>query len=356
MLKVSNFHLNLPEFSLKNINLEIKKGEFFALIGPTGSGKSLLLEAIMGIIPSNSDKNRGKIYLHDRDITSLPPEARGLGIVYQDSALFPHLTALQNITFGLKYHKVNMDKARKQLDFLVQKLGIGHLLDRYPPTLSGGEKQRVALARVLILNPQAILLDEPLSALDPAFQEEIRELLKSLHQELKITFVMVSHNFPEVLYLADSGAIIHQGKIVQQGKIQHIFHHPNSCFVANFVGIKNVFPARINANKAFTNGVEIKLSPESGRQNHNYLSIRPEEIILLSPDRARDNSVDNVFTGYITGISCQGFYFNVFVDVQGVKFQAIWSQKDMADQGLNQGSKVTIGFRSKAVHTFRDKG
>ncbi|WP_457571649.1 ABC transporter ATP-binding protein [Desulfovulcanus sp.] len=351
MLKVTNFHLNLPNFSLKNINLEIQKGDFFALIGPTGSGKSLLLEAIMGIIPSNSD-NSGKIYLNEQDITHLSPEARGLGIVYQDSALFPHLTARQNITYGLKYNRINKDKAKKQFDFLVKKLGITHILDRYPPTLSGGEKQRVALARVLILNPQAILLDEPLSALDPAFQEEIRELLKSLHQELQITFIMVSHNFTEVLYLADSGAIIHQGRIVQQDKIQHIFHHPNSCFIANFVGIKNVFPARINANKAFINGLEIKLGSESDRQKHNYFSIRPEEIILLSRNKARDNTVDNVFTGYITKISCQGFYFNVFIDVYGVKFQAIWSHKDVADYSLNVGKQVTIGFSSKAVHTF----
>ena len=348
MLKIENLSLELPDFSLKNINLEIPSGEFFAIIGPTGSGKSLLLETIMGLMPFQS----GKIYLNGKDISLLSPEERGLGIVYQDCALFPHLTVKKNIGYGLKYHGIMGKEVKERVEFVVKNLNIGHLLHRYPVNLSGGEKQRVALARVLVLSPRAILLDEPLSSLDPVFQEEIRDLLKRLHQKLGITFLIVSHNFTEVLYLASSAAIVHNGEIVQRGFIDDIFNKPNSRFVAHFVGIKNVFPARAASGKVIIGDLEIYTGVSGASLNSNFVSIRPEEIV---PVGENEKSYKNRIKGKVVKLTCHGFCYNVLVDVKGVLFEATWSRRDIYEHAVEPGRELTIGIRPQAVHVFKEE-
>ena len=348
MLKIKELNLEVPGFSLKDINLEIPSGDFFAIIGPTGSGKSLLLETIMGLIPFKS----GKIYLNDRDISLLSPEARGLGIVYQDCALFPHLTVEKNIEYGLKHHGVGGEEKKKRVEFVVENLNIAHILHRLPGNLSGGEKQRVALARVLVLRPQAILLDEPLSSLDPVFQEEIRDLLKKLHQKLKITFLMVSHNFTEVLYLAESAAIIHNGEILQQGLTEDIFNKPNSKFVAHFVGIKNVFPVKVVPGRVIINDLEIYVSINNSPPDSNFVSIRPEEIVPVGQNAS---NYKNRLNGRVVKLTCHGFYYNVMIDVKGVFWEATWSRKDIFEHAIEPGKEITIGIRPQAIHMFKEK-
>ncbi|MBN2254899.1 MAG: ATP-binding cassette domain-containing protein, partial [Deltaproteobacteria bacterium] len=232
MIRVEDVNIRLGEFTLRDINLAIDENEFFVLMGPTGAGKTVLLEAIAGLIPLRS----GTIRVRDKDVTKMPPEKRGVSIVYQDYALFPHLTVRENIEYGLHFHKVDRGEADKRLTRMVEILDLGHLLKRLPLNLSGGENQRVALARALMVNPRVLLLDEPLSALDPGFREEIRNRLKGLHQNSTVTFLMVTHDFADALSLAERATVMNNGVIEQTGSMSDIFQRPNSTFVADFVG------------------------------------------------------------------------------------------------------------------------
>jgi len=232
MIKINNLSIHLPDFAVEDVSLAIEPGEFFILLGPTGAGKSLILEALAGLVPITE----GSLHLHGEEITHLPPEKRHLAIVYQDGALFPHLTVEENIAFGLRYQKKEAGDPHAQVHDLMDRLGITHLKKRKPRTLSGGEKQRTALARALAVKPDILLLDEPLSALDPTTRKEISRLLKTLHQEKKMTCLMVTHDFDEARYLGQSMAVIRDGRIEQSGPVHTLFHHPKTPFVARFLG------------------------------------------------------------------------------------------------------------------------
>ena len=232
MIHIKNLSIRLPGFAIEKVSLTIEEGEFFILLGPTGAGKSLIIEALAGLIPIAS----GSLHLHGDEITHLPPEKRHLSIVYQDGALFPHLTVEANIAFGLRYMQKKGADPKKQVHHLMDRLGITHLRHRKPTTLSGGEKQRTALARALAIEPKILLLDEPLSALDPITRSEMVSLLKELHQERSMTCLMVTHDFSEAQLLGQSMAVIHDGRIEQSGPIHTLFHHPATPFVAQFLG------------------------------------------------------------------------------------------------------------------------
>ncbi|RPF49431.1 ABC-type sugar transport system ATPase subunit [Thermodesulfitimonas autotrophica] len=236
MLKVENLTVRCGAFTLKEITFQVARGEFFVLLGPTGAGKTVLLETIAGLhFPT-----RGRVFLSGRDVTLLPPERREIAIVYQDYALFPHLKVSENITYALRFRRQSERKGQDWRE-VVDLLGIGHLLARYPGSLSGGEKQRVALARALAAQPQMLLLDEPLSALDPATRRETERELKKLHLALGLTTVMVTHNFEEVFALADRVAVILDGALAQVGTPQEVFRSPKSREVARFVGTENFY-------------------------------------------------------------------------------------------------------------------
>ncbi len=353
MLRIRNLSVEVPGFRLGPIDLDVAKGEFFALIGPTGSGKSLFLETLMGQLPGNMVSYTGKILWKGRDLSALPPHRRGLGILYQDAALFPNMTVEKNIRYGLKYHPIDRVEAESRFKFLVERFGLSHILHRYPRRISGGERQRTALARVLILNPEIVMLDEPLSALDPLFQEEIRQLLRWLHHELGLTFIMVSHNFDEVLYLAEKGAIIRKGTIVQRGSVSDLFNKPASSFVATFVGAKNIFQATFKGdNKARVGALEFKVSgPVSNGANR--VSLRPEKII---PVEAYSGSImpENCFTGVIRGITRRNYHLNISIEKDGLIFYALWPEQLVAPLGLENGKEVEFGFWAKDVNVFSE--
>lgn len=346
MIHLKNINLTLPSFRLTDINLHVQKNEFFSLIGPTGSGKSLLLEAIMGLIPFSS----GQLLIDQCDMTTLAVEKRNIAIVYQDFALFPHLNVRQNICYGVSYHKIPKGIVQKRFDSLVASLGLENIIDRHPKNLSGGEKQRIALARSLILNPSLLLLDEPLSALDPVFHEEAKQLLKKIHDTLEITIIMVSHNFSDVLYLADKGAIIKNGCILQQGEIVSIFEKPNSSFTAAFVGMKNIHPLHIHNNKLLIQkaGIEIT-SAHSPGSTDTYMGIRPENISL---NPSKGDTFQNRFTGRIKKITSNGVFLNFYLQTRQVEFEAIWPRSYLRDHGLDIGKSVEFGFHPESVHTF----
>ncbi|MCP3955900.1 MAG: ABC transporter ATP-binding protein [Desulfobacterales bacterium] len=345
MIRLEELHIRLPNFSLDNVNLDIPAGEFFVLMGPTGSGKTLLLEAIAGLIKAS----RGRIFIDGKEVSGQPPEKRGIGIVYQDQALFPHLTVAQNIFYGLRYHQIDSGKAREHIDGLVSLLDLKHLLDRLPVNLSGGEKQRVALARALAVQPGVLLLDEPLSALDPNFRDGVRTALKTLHKNTGATFMMVSHDFTDALSLADRAAVINKGRIEQVGRVADIFKRPVSTFAADFVGMKNIFKARFNEAHTALGDLDIKLeNPPDNGQGH--IAIRPEDI-ELSKNGFREKP-DNTFKGKVVGILDQGFTYEVHIQADHTIFKSLVTKRDLFQMALQEGETISIAFNAAAVHSF----
>ncbi|MBW1737479.1 MAG: ABC transporter ATP-binding protein [Deltaproteobacteria bacterium] len=345
MIKIQDLNINLKEFKLRNICLSVEKNEFFILMGPTGAGKTVLLEAIAGLIPLAS----GRILIGEREITRLPPEKRGISIVYQDFALFPHLTVLENITYGLRFHRIEKIQAEKRLDRLLEVLNLFNLKERLPVNLSGGEKQRVALARALMVEPKVLLLDEPLSALDPNFREEVRGALKSLHQSSNTTFLMVTHDFVEVLSLAGRAAVMNKGHIEQTGQVKEIFEKPASPFVADFVGMKNLFKASFNETYAMVSGLKIEIGRIVDPSSH-YVAVRPEDIVISREKFS--SSMRNNYSGIITQINNQGFYYEIAVQIKDVSFKGLITKGSLIELGLEEGIPVYVSFKASAVHVF----
>jgi molybdate/tungstate transport system ATP-binding protein len=345
MIRIEDLSVRLLNFHLRNINLAVQENEFFMLMGPTGAGKTVLLEAVAGLIRAEG----GKIFIRGRDVTALPSEKREVGIVYQDQALFPHLSVLDNIAYGLRFHPLSREEGKSRLERLTELLSIGHLLSRLPVNLSGGEKQRVALARALIVQPHVLLLDEPLSAIDPVFREEIRNALKLLHKNSATTFLMVTHDFGEALALADRGAVIHQGEIEQVGKIHDIFHRPKSIAVAEFVGMKNLFEASFQNGAASIQGHRVLITRHPDH-HHRHVAIRPEDI-TVSRDSLSPNP-ENTFPAVVSAIAGQGFTYEVHVKSGDLTFKALVTKKSYVDLGLREGLDVFISLDPASVHTF----
>lgn len=345
MIEIETLRIRLSDFALQDIDLSIQDGEFFTLLGPTGAGKTLMLEAIAGVVPITS----GCIRVNGRDITDLSPEKRGISIVYQDCALFPHLSVLKNITYGLRYHKTDRQTTKEWVGWLVERLGLERLTHRSTFYLSGGEKQRVALARALAVKPSVLLLDEPLSALDPNFREDIRNILKRLHQEVGITFLMVTHDFAETLFLGQRTAILNRGKIEQIGPVSEVFQRPATPFVAEFLGMKNVFPAAFKDTAAVVDDLELRLSGMPARDKR-YVAIRAEDIVITK-ERLPENGA-NVFPGKVLEVIDRGLYYEVSVRAGKVVFRAMLTRSALFELKLPEGKDVHIEVRSSAIHVF----
>ncbi len=345
MIRTEGLNIHLGDFHLRDITLSIAENQFFVLMGPTGAGKTVLLEALAGLVPTRS----GRILINGRDVTRFPPEKRGVSIVYQDYALFPHLSVGKNIFYGVHYHRIDKDIARRRFSELVEQLNIGHIVKRRPGTLSGGELQRVALARALMVNPDVILLDEPLSALDPVFREEIRIMLKTLHSTSRTTFFMVTHDFAEALSLADRAAIMNQGEIEQAGSMQDIFSRPESTFVADFVGMKNIFSARFRDREAQVGKHQFETTLRPSDEN-GYIAIRPEDIVLSTT--RLDSSIRNVFHGTVRRIIDQGFSYEVHVRADDMTFKSMITKSSLFQLGIREGADIFLSIKASAIHVF----
>ena len=340
-LKIEGLELELGGFRLAGIDLELDRGDFFALIGPTGAGKSVLLETLVGLVRPD----RGRLFLAGRRLDSLPPERRGIGIVYQDYALFPHLKVRENINYGLRFQG-GRGKSRFLVDDLVERLGLSQLLERYPESLSGGEQQRVALARALAVEPEVLLLDEPLSALDPNFRQELRTLLKDLHEASGTTFLLVTHDFAEALFLARRAAVMIGGRIEQVGPIEDIFLHPSSPRVAEFVGMKNLFPVSCSGTSARAGELEIELGRQAG--GRAFIAIRPEELVL-SPAPII-SSMQNSFAGRVVAIRSHGFSSEIDLEAGGLVFTALITSRSFLTLAPEIGKTLHLSFKATAVH------
>jgi molybdate/tungstate transport system ATP-binding protein len=344
VIQLEDIHIQLPGFSVSSINLEVDRGGFFALIGPTGAGKTLILECIAGLIKPS----RGRIMIGGREVTGLPPEKRRVGIVYQDHALFPHLTVEQNIRYGLRYiGGRNPDRINPQLMGLIERLGISHLKGRRVNNLSGGEKQRTALARALAVNPEVLLLDEPLSALDPNFRNDIRAMLADLHHETGLTCLMVTHDFSDVLTLADRMAVLNNGRLEQCGEVAQIFKRPASRFVAGFVGIKNVFAARFQGRTAWVEGHELRMQTPAPKEA-GHICIRAEELILTEGSGQSGNGC-NTLSGRIKAMADFGSHWEVQFEAGGLTLHCAVSAEQA--RRLNPGSQgCRVAFKPEGLH------
>ncbi len=343
MLRIENLRVVVGSFSVGPVSFQVEEGEFFIILGPTGAGKTLLLESIAGLYKPKS----GSIYLNEKDITHIPPEKRKIGIVYQDFSLFPHLSVGENIEYGLRMRGVEKKERKKIVEETCERLKITHLLKRSPATLSGGEKQRVAIARALVTDPSILLLDEPLSSLDPETRSMFRWELKRINRETKIPFLMVTHDMEEALSLGDKIAIIRDGKVEQMGSPKEILKKPNSTFVASFIGLKNIFPARIEGKKAYTEGGLEIIHGKENIYGNGFLSIRPDEIIVAK--ESIPTSARNVFAGRIEDIVDLGRFLELKVSVGSEVFYVHITEASREELDLKIGDRIYILFKALSV-------
>jgi molybdopterin-binding protein len=348
VLAVKNLEVDLGEFLLQDISLNVNRGEYSIILGPTGSGKTVLLEAIAGLYPAK----KGEIWLDGRKITNLPPERREIAFVYQDYALFPHLSVKDNIAFGLKLKKVPKKEIASKVEEMADFFGISHLVRRKPNTLSGGEQQRVALARALVSGSKIFLLDEPLSALDPEMKESVQQELRRLHKELNLTVVHVTHDFEEAMALGERIAVLGGGHIVQEGTTEEIFRKPSSEFVARFSMARNIFKGRVqNGNGEYSvvevEGVPLRaLTKLRGEVN---ISLRPEDILIS--EELLHSSARNSLQGKITQILDKGATIYITVSTP-LDFVCLITRQSFEEMELKVGKEVYLTFKASAVHIF----
>ena len=348
MIKIENLSKDWKEFKIDNISLEINDNEYFVFLGPSGSGKTMLLELIAGVWNPDS----GQIYMDNINITRLPPEKRDVGFVYQNYMLFPHKTVFENIAFGLTIRKVEKPQIKIEVKELMNLFGISNLSDRLPRTLSGGEQQRTALARALIIHPKVLLMDEPLSALDRKTREELIQEFKRIHKKFKVTIIQVTHNFDEALQLADRIAIMKKGTISLVGTTDEIFRHPKDEFVADFVGTENIIKGVAKEGSDGLTVVDtgsIKVESSQKKTGEVHLTIRPEDITLSNENIA--TSARNVFKGNIREIYDLGTIIKLTVDI-GEQLILVLTRKSFSDLELNIGKEIYIYFKATAVNLF----
>lgn len=348
MILIRNLFVELGDFTLKNASLEVSDGEYMVVVGPSGAGKTVLLESIAGLYPLR----QGEIWLRGKEATRLRPEQRQVTIVYQDHALFPHLSVRENIVFGLRMRKTDPNQTRAALERVVDLFGISSLLHRRPATLSGGERQKVALARALCVSPDVLLLDEPLSSLDPQTREDIQEELQRLHRMLRVTTLHVTHNFEEAVALGERIAVIGEGEVKQVGLPEEIFRRPNSEFVARFAMSRNIFPGELcrpeAGNRRFKTGNTF-FTVENGNQGDNRAVVRPEDVMLSM--QADPINGTNAFCGEIARITDRGSTLYVDVDLPPV-ITALTTRHVFREMDLEVGKRVCVCFDASSVHVF----
>jgi putative spermidine/putrescine transport system ATP-binding protein len=283
--------------AVDNADLEIRDGEFFSMLGPSGSGKTTCLRMIAGFDRPTS----GNIFLYGQDVSDLPPYERNVNTVFQDYALFPHMTVEDNIAYGLMIKGVPKSERYKQVDEMLDLVRLPGFASRKPSQLSGGQRQRVALARALINHPKVLLLDEPLGALDLKLRQQMQVELKSIQQRVGITFIFVTHDQEEALTMSDRIAVFSEGKIEQVGTPSEIYEKPASPFVAGFVGTSNL------------------ISGEAAKQmtgSEQMFSVRPEKIHLGSADDKPDKEMVSI-DGIVRDVVYLGLFTRYLVEIEG---------------------------------------
>ena len=328
MIEIKNLNGNLGEFYLRDINLKVNKGEYLAILGPTGAGKTVLIEYIAGIYKPDN----GSILVDEEDITPLYPEERNIGYVPQDYALFPNLTVKRNISYGLEARRIPPEQVDSVVSKMISRLKIEYIQHRMPLNLSGGEKQRVALGRALTTEPNLLLLDEPLSALDENLRTEMARELRQLQRGVNGTFIHVCHNFEEASDVADRIAIMNDGTIIQTGTLKEIMEAPENEFVARFMKSQNMFDA-ISDGSAIQIGQTalVKKNPFKGDV---VVAIRPENIAIVENEKDKGQ---NVFSGKVESAKIKLYFTEIAVDIN--PSLVIYSP---TAKKYNKGDNITI--------------
>ncbi len=348
MIEIKDLSVKLGSFLLEDITFDVRDGEYFVLLGPTGAGKTVLMESIAGLNPIGS----GQVKINGRDVTFLNLEKRNIGFAFQDHVIYRHLSVRDNISFGLQWRRKTRREIEDAIDRVIELLDITHLLKRRPWSLSGGESQKIALARALAIKPDLLLLDEPLSAVDPEMKETTEGELKKIHNRLRLTTIHVTHDFEEAIALGDRIAVLGEGRIAQIGTPGQIFRHPNSEFVARFVMTRNIFEGEVpdspEEQSVFcVDGV--RLAVVTTRRGRLHASIRPEDILISR--EPLHSSPSNSFQGTITRIADRGAVAYLTVNVPP-EFTGLILHRSLKEMGLEEKQKVFITFKASAVNIF----
>ncbi len=279
--------------AVSQCNLSVAKGEFVCLLGPSGCGKTTTLQMMAGFVPPSS----GRILLDGQDITAVKPDKRGLGIVFQSYALFPHMSVADNVAFGLEMRGVAATERRRRVGETLELVHLEAMAERYPRELSGGQRQRVAMARALVIQPPVLLLDEPMGALDAKLREEMQIELRALQHRVGITTLMVTHDQAEAMTLADRVVLMNKGRIEQVGRPFDMYEQPNGRFASTFLGKANVFEGRATGGMVEVNGHHLPCSDVTASGTIDYI-VRPEKVeITLAPALVRGRISARVFLG-----------------------------------------------------------
>jgi ABC-type Fe3+/spermidine/putrescine transport system ATPase subunit len=337
--------------AVDRVTLEVGDGELFTLLGPSGCGKTTLLRLIAGFYASDG----GEIWFGDRRVDALPPYERNIGMVFQNYALWPHMTVRGNITYGLKLRRLATSEVSARLHAGLRKVNLGGLEDRYPGQLSGGQQQRVALARALVLNPDILLLDEPLSNLDAKIRVQVRGEIRKLQKELGITTVYVTHDQEEALSLSDRVAVMRDGRVLQTAAPKELYERPASRFVADFVGTNNFIAGVCREANGARVVVETAIGAVAARSAPGILpgarcvlAVRPENVALGA-------AAENRFTGRVALTSYLGNTLRYDVEVEG----GVVLKVDIGDpwhhEPLPAGQAVEVTFPASAALTLPDE-
>lgn len=352
MIRLEHLSVRVGEFLLEDISFEVPGGGYGLLIGPSGSGKTTLLETVAGHVRPMG----GRVHLHGEDVTDAAPERRGVGFVYQNYHLFPHLDVRDNIRYGLVRGALSAADQRERVRELAALLGIESLLDRSVQGLSGGETQRVALARALAPRPSILLLDEPFAAVDPATRHTLRRELRAIHAHEQVTTLQVTHDFDEALRLGDVVAVMADGRIAQLGRPDEVFRFPNSAFVARFIGTGTVLRGVVTRNSPGNSEAPFAAWFESGplmfevvaeREGAAHAVLRPEDLMLSREPLS--GSARNRFPAVVSRVERLGPVSYIHLDA-GRPLTAAVTTASAEDLGLSAGVDVVVTVKATAIH------
>ncbi|WP_434716776.1 ABC transporter ATP-binding protein [Lacticaseibacillus paracasei] len=333
---------------IENLSLTVPDGALFTLLGPSGCGKTTLLRMIAGF---NSIEG-GDFYFGDNRINNMEPSKRNIGMVFQNYAIFPHLTVRDNVAFGLKQKKATKEKVVAETDKYLKLMQIDEYRDRKPDQLSGGQQQRVALARALAVNPDVLLMDEPLSNLDAKLRVDMRQAIREIQREVGITTVYVTHDQEEAMAISDSIAVMNQGRIQQVGRPKELYHRPKNEFVASFIGRTNIIQANLKHDGAtalleFSTGYRMPLPILNNVADQPvHVSIRPEELIRTADGDINAQITDSVYLGMDT---------EYFVDLPFAKKIHV-SEESSLTEDLGEGDHIKLKINAQKINVFTADG
>ena len=333
---------------IENLSLDIKQGEFFTLLGPSGCGKTTLLRMIAGF---NSIEN-GNFYFNEKRINDLDPAKRNIGMVFQNYAIFPHLTVEQNVEFGLKNRKVSKEEMKTETDKFLKLMQIDEYRDRMPERLSGGQQQRVALARALVIKPDVLLMDEPLSNLDAKLRVEMRTAIKEIQNSIGITTVYVTHDQEEAMAVSDRIAVMKDGEIQHLGQPKDIYQRPANLFVATFIGKTNVLNGTLNNSVLKIAGkydVSLNNIKDKNVKGNVVISIRPEEFVI------DENQAKDGIKAFIDSSVFLGLNTHYFAHLEsGEKIEIV--QESKIDSIIPKGTEVYLKVKQDKINVFTEDG